>query len=82
MEKFLAADVVFNDQGLRVDAGVYATKEYGEAVLPRTTWTKRQAALEQRRIAERTLELEQFRNAGLASDPAAALGLELHLARN
>eukprot|EP00972_Heterocapsa_arctica_P070452 10407026-Heterocapsa_arctica.AAC.1 len=63
MEKFLAADVVFDDQGLRVDSGVYTTKEYGEEVLPRTAWTRRQADQEQRRIAERTLELEQFRDA-------------------
>eukprot|EP00972_Heterocapsa_arctica_P085918 12660769-Heterocapsa_arctica.AAC.1 len=43
---------------------------------------RRQADREQRRIAERTLELEQLRDAGLASDPAVALGLELHLARD
>eukprot|EP00972_Heterocapsa_arctica_P097295 14354698-Heterocapsa_arctica.AAC.1 len=34
------------------------SKERGEKDLPRTTWMRRQADLDQRRIAERTLGLE------------------------
>eukprot|EP00972_Heterocapsa_arctica_P020405 3010664-Heterocapsa_arctica.AAC.1 len=71
MEKFLA-----------VDGGAYVNQERAEEVLPGTTWTRLQADQEQRRIAERTLELEQIRYAGIASDPAVALGLVLHLAKN
>eukprot|EP00972_Heterocapsa_arctica_P011289 1655161-Heterocapsa_arctica.AAC.1 len=59
MEKFLAVDV-----------GAYMNQERAEEILPRTTWTRRQADQEQRRSAERTLELGQLRDAGLASDPA------------
>eukprot|EP00972_Heterocapsa_arctica_P069323 10242810-Heterocapsa_arctica.AAC.1 len=51
------------EEFLAVDVGAYMNKERGEETLHGTTWTRRQADLEQRRIAERTLELDQFRDA-------------------
>eukprot|EP00972_Heterocapsa_arctica_P032665 4811648-Heterocapsa_arctica.AAC.1 len=45
------------------DVGSYMNQELGEQTLPGTTWKRRQADLEKRRIVERTQELWQFRDA-------------------